>query len=607
MPGLAKPFSDLQSALSPSPTHTWIEEHQDPLISGITHDSGQVVPGCLFVALRGQNTDGHEHIEEALERGAVGLVVERPGSYPVPTIMVSDTRLALAQLAAAVYDFPSRKLTMVGVTGTTGKTTVTHLLSEILQGTRRKTGLVGTVENRIGNRVVPAAFTTPEATELHQWFAEMVAADTQYAVLEVSSHALAQQRTAGIKFDLALFTNLGWDHMDFHPDREHYQATKFQLFQPDYARAGLVWVEDPAGRRLAETSPIPLTTVGFGSSAQITGEVIKLTPRSSRIQLNHPEHPPFEFCLPMPGQANLANGLMAVSAALALGCTPAEISPAIEGAVPPPGRFETIHQSGIGAVIIDYAHTPEAIAQILRDTAEIYPDHSLMVVMGAGGDRDRTKRAQMGAAAASAQLVMLTSDNPRTEDPLQIMDDIAAGIPSGPEVISDPDRTKAISQVLERAGPEDVVLVLGKGHEQVTVGASGTVPSSDRETVSLLLSDQRFYSSSQRTSSGLGSEERVWSATDPGSVALVQTETLLGSESNSLLALSGDCYSKQTPTPIPARSPLPVGWGVDGSNLPTAPTFSPPTKTEPASTANFGFPHPQQAEKGSPLQDRRSG
>lgn len=452
----------------------------------VTHDSRQAGPGTLFVAIPGYTTDGHRFVGAAVEAGAPGVVVERDIDTRVPRVIVESTRRALPTLAAAVHGHPSERLRVVGITGTNGKTTVSHLLEGIAEGLGRVAGVIGTIHTRVGRRVIPAVRTTPEASDLQRMLADMATAGAEVVAMEVSSHALALGRVEATRFEVAAFTNLGRDHLDFHGDVEHYFSAKAALFRPESTSRGVAWVDDEHGRRLVDEASIPMLTVGVEEPAELSGRIRSTGMAGSVVEVTLGGGPSIEARIPLPGLFNVANGLIALGCAVSLEWELEEAVEALATAPPVPGRFEVLEAPGTGGVVVDYAHTPEGIAAAIA-AARRLTDGRIVVVFGAGGDRDREKRPLMGRAAAQADHVIVTSDNPRSEDPEAIIAEVVAGCDSRVGVEREVDRARAIGRGLEVAGPSDLVLVLGKGHERGQEVAGRILPFDDRLVVRRLL------------------------------------------------------------------------------------------------------------------------
>lgn len=436
----------------------------DTVVADVTHDSRAVKPGTLFVAVRGSTSDGHDFVPDAVRLGASAVVVEHPVAVDVPQIVVPDSRRALAPFAACVFGDPSRRLAVIGVTGTNGKTTVTHMLEAIARSAGMRVGIVGTVGARIDGTPVPVPRTTPEASDLQRLLAEMVAAGCSVAAIEVSSHALELSRADAVEFRAVGFTNLSQDHLDFHRDMDAYYRAKARLFEAGRAEVGVINVDDPAGRRLASESGVPVRTVGTGTAADYRFEIASESIEGSTFVLEAPEWRR-ELRIPMSGSFNVTNAAVAAALADAVAIDSGGIVAGLGTVDVVPGRWERVDEGGEFAVIVDYAHTPDAVAQVI-DSARRLAAGRVLVVVGAGGDRDRDKRPLMGAAAGRADLAVITSDNPRSEDPAAIVEAVAAGAGgSGAVVVTETDRRAAIARAVSTARSGDVVLILGKGHE----------------------------------------------------------------------------------------------------------------------------------------------
>jgi len=465
-----------------------IEGSLDREISGITYDSRRITPGMVFVAIPGLNVDGHDYIGTALERGATAIICERNGfTAPRATkIRVSDAREALAQAASVYYQHPSTKLKVIGVTGTNGKTTVAFMIKQILETAGIKSGLIGTVRYEIGERVIPAHRTTPEALEVQQMMAQMLRAGCEACVMEVSSHAIDQKRVAGIAFDAVVFTNLTQDHLDYHGTMEAYFTAKKKLFQllktSPKTQAGVINIDDSFGSRLAVESNLEVKmTYGLCSAATIRGFDLKLGKDSTSISIQTPEET-FRTDLALIGRHNVYNTLAAVGTATALGLKSADIARALRTLTPVPGRLEPIQHGQPFGVYVDYAHTDDALKNVLTTVREITPG-KVHLVFGCGGSRDSGKRAKMGAVAAElADFTCITSDNPRRESPASIALQIEGGFlqvrPDQYEI--ELDRKRAIEETIKRALPGDLVLIAGKGHETYQEFEDTVVPFDDR-------------------------------------------------------------------------------------------------------------------------------
>ena len=472
---------------------------QDVEIGGLCYDSRRVRPGDCFVALRGTGLDGHRFIEEALRRGASAVVIDDNNAFSdslalhhgVTKIVVADTRRALALLAGNFFGHPSGRLTVVGVTGTNGKTTTAYLIRSILEASGTKAGLIGTVEYLFGNTSTPASHTTPESLELQEILAQMVSAGCGAVAMEVSSHALHQSRVHGIDFSAAVFTNLTQDHLDYHGSMDEYFRAKRLLFAELGADApAVINADDSWGQVLASERSGALITYGFrpGSTVMVLDSAVTLDGTIITVSVDGAS---VEVRSGLVGTFNVYNTVAAFSTCYGLGIPLEAIVSGIGQVSAVRGRFERIRSPKGWTAIVDYAHTPDALENCLRTIRALLPEKHpgrVITVFGAGGDRDRTKRPAMGAVAASlSDVIILTSDNPRSEDPLSIIKEIAAGIPPNVSYEMEPDRRRAIAQALERATPGDVILVAGKGHEDYQIIKGTRLHFSDREIIEHLL------------------------------------------------------------------------------------------------------------------------
>jgi len=440
-------------------------------VSALAYDNRAVTPGTLFFCVPGFTRDGHDFAPEAVARGAVALVVARPLGLGVPEVLVDDVRAAMAPAAAALAGDPTARLTTVGITGTNGKTTTAFLVRALLEAGGRPTGLLGTVTAVVGGEQQPVARTTPEAIDLQRTFADMLAAGDEAVVMEVSSHALALHRADAIHWSAAVFTNLTQDHLDFHADMEDYFLAKRRLFEagPELA---VVNVDDPYGARLARDFPAAIRIGLDSEEAQVRAVAIEGDASGSAFAVDG-----LALRTSLPGRFNVLNALGAVVVARELGVEDDAIAGGLAGAERVPGRFEPIDEGQPFAVFVDYSHKPDALEAVLR-TARGLTRGRLLLVFGAGGDRDRGKRALMGRAAAEhADVAIITSDNPRNEDPEAIIDEIAQGAPEAQRMV---DRHAAIERAIALAAPGDVVVIAGKGHERYQEFEDGrTVPFDD--------------------------------------------------------------------------------------------------------------------------------
>jgi UDP-N-acetylmuramoyl-L-alanyl-D-glutamate--2,6-diaminopimelate ligase len=445
-------------------------------VGDLAYDARRVTPGALFVCVPGHKTDGHDFAPEAVAAGAVALIVERPLDLPVPQLVVEDARTAMGLAADAFFGHPTRELEVAAVTGTNGKTTTAFLLFAILAAAGRRPGLLGTIENRVGGERRAAVRTTAEAIDLQRILREMLDAGDRSCALEATSHGSELKRLLGVRFRALVFTNLSQDHLDFHGTLEAYWEAKRRLFvEPDVdgrRPPAAVNVGDDYGRRLAEElRGLDGELVAF-SLADVEG--LELTGAGSSFRFEG-----LELSTRLRGRFNVENVLGAVAAARLLGVEDEAIVAGVEHLSGIPGRFEAVDEGQPFTVLVDYAHTPEALANVLREARGLTAGR-LICVFGCGGDRDRAKRPLMGRAASeAADAVLVTSDNPRSEDPLAIIEEILPGVDGKAEV--EPDRAQAIARALELAQDGDVVVIAGKGHEQGQEFRDRTIPFDDRE------------------------------------------------------------------------------------------------------------------------------
>jgi UDP-N-acetylmuramoyl-L-alanyl-D-glutamate--2,6-diaminopimelate ligase len=448
-------------------------------VAALAYDARAVTPGSAFFCVRGFTADGHRYAPDAVANGAVALVVDHPLDMGVPEVLVDDVRAAMAPAAARLAGDPTAELAMVGITGTNGKTTTSFLTRALLEASGRQTGLLGTVTAWVGGVEHPVVRTTPEAIDLQRRFRAMRDGRDAACVMEVSSHALSLHRADAIHWDVAAFTNLTQDHLDFHTDMEDYFRAKRRLFEVAAQQGAtlVVCVDDPYGARLARDFPDAVTIGIDAPDATIRATDLDAGPHSTAFSVGD-----LRLTAPLPGRFNVLNSLVALAAARALGVDDATIVAALPRAGGVPGRFEPVDAGQEFAVIVDYAHKPDALDNVLRTAREL-ATRSLVVVVGAGGDRDRGKRPMMGAAAARhADRVVITSDNPRSEDPEAIIAAIAEGTGGRAGVTRITDRRAAIEDAIAGAGPGDVVVIAGKGHETYQEIAGGVkLPFDDRE------------------------------------------------------------------------------------------------------------------------------
>ena len=490
------------------------------VISGVEYDSRRVRPGCLFVAMRGESSDGNRFIDTAVAAGAVAVASDAPDFSPPPGVAawarVAHGRRALARLSANFYHRPAEKLALTGITGTNGKSTTAFLIESILQAAGRSTALVGTIEYHVAGKTLPAPHTTPESLELNRMFAEAKHAGATEVVMEVSSHALAQERTFGIPFDVAVFTNLTRDHLDFHRTMEEYFAAKQRLFEgcgTDPPRVAVLNLEDEYGGRLAPLSrKMKSQVVGYGlGRGEFCARDLEITPRGTRFRMLTPlgDLPIFS---PLIGKVNVYNVLAAAAAAWARGCDGDAITRGVGALQRVPGRFELVDCGQPFTVAVDYAHTDDALRNLTALAREFVSRGArpgrVITLFGCGGDRDRAKRPLMGEAAGQgSDFVVLTSDNPRSEDPLTIINDALSGLQrTETRYVTEPDRRKAILLALGEAHSGDIVLIAGKGHEKVQVTRAGAAPFDDVEVARAALTTLGYCEEARPAPSAAGSK-----------------------------------------------------------------------------------------------------
>ena len=491
----ARPAAGLAELLGlrPSGPKAAAGASQPARLTGITHDSRAIQPGDLYAALPGSRVHGARFCAAAAAAGAVAVLTDPSGREAaiqsgLPVFVVADPRARLGEVAAWIYDNPSRQLLVIGVTGTAGKTTTTYLLESGLRAAGYRTGLIGGVETKIGGTAITSHLTTPEATELQALLATMADRGVGAAAMEVSSHALVLGRVAGTHYDVAVFTNLSQDHLDFHASMDEYFAAKAELFTPRYARTGVVNIDDDRGRELARQARIPITT--FSAAGRPAADWRAVDVRSgadgSTFRVIGPGGVEADASVALPGEFNVANALAAIVALVEAGAGLADAVQGVAACSGPPGRLERVDQGQDFTVLVDYAHKPGAVEAALTTMRQV-TQGSLAIVLGCGGDRDRGKRPVMGAAAARlADTAIFTSDNPRSEDPLGILAEMMAGALEVPQderahVIIEPDRAAAISLAVGSAGKGDVILIAGKGHEQGQYAAGAVTPFDDRQ------------------------------------------------------------------------------------------------------------------------------
>ncbi len=475
-----------------------IAQSGNPQITGVEYDSRQVKPGDLFVAMRGESSDGNCFVDRAVAAGAVAIVTDSEGTPEnVAWARVPHGRRALAELSANFYGRPAEKLAITGITGTNGKSTTAFLLESIFCADGRKSALVGTIEYHVAGKVLPAPHTTPEPLELQRLFHDAVDAGSTEAVMEVSSHALTQQRTFGVPFAAAVFTNLTRDHLDYHSTMDDYFCAKRILFAgcgTNEPRTAVLNTDDEYGLQLVKFCKgrsSQVITYGL-SKADFSATQLEVTPRGTRFHMVTPKEN-IPVTSPLIGSVNVYNILAASAAAYARGCSSEAIKAGIRSLTRIPGRFEKVDCGQPFTVVVDYAHTDDALRNLTSLACEFVKASGgrVITVFGCGGDRDRAKRPLMGEAAGEgSDLVVLTSDNPRSEDPLAIINDAVVGLQrSGAKYKTEPDRQAAIQVALAEARAGDIVLIAGKGHEQVQVVGSSTIPFDDKQIAAQALRD----------------------------------------------------------------------------------------------------------------------
>lgn len=456
------------------------DAHPAQSVSGVAYRSDLTRPGDVFFCVPGFRRDGHEFAADAVSRGAVAVVCERPVDVSVPQYIVPDTRRALAVAAARLYDEPSKRLAVTGVTGTNGKTTTTCLLDSVLRAAGRTTGLIGTVETRIGDVRLPSTRTTPESADLQALLAEMVLAGVDAVSMEVSSHAIDLSRVDAVSFAVAAFTNLTQDHLDYHHTLAEYWSVKRRLFTDLDVSERVIDIDDPYGAELAAALG-DVWTVGRSSHASVRAVAERPLADSTGFMLVTPVGSA-DLVLPLAGAYNVSNALTAAACALAQGVSLGQVIDGLGHAPQVPGRLERIDEGQSFTVLVDYAHTPDSLAKAIAAVRAVTPGR-VITVFGCGGDRDPEKRPMMGAVAgAASDVVIVTSDNPRSEDPVGIIlaiEDGLAGTPARHTAVV--DRRSAIAEALGMALPGDAVLIAGKGHEDYQIFSDRTIHFDDRE------------------------------------------------------------------------------------------------------------------------------
>lgn len=459
---------------------------ENPEISSIENDHRKVQKGSLFICIKGYTVDGHDFAPAAVEKGAAAVLAERPLSLPVPVVVVENTRRAMAVLADAFYGHPSHKIHLVGITGTNGKTTTSHLIEKIFADAGYRTGLIGTMYVRIGNEVLETKNTTPESLTLQKIFHRMVESGVEKAVMEVSSHALTEGRVYGTDFDIAVFTNLTQDHLDYHRTMEEYKKAKGLLFSRlgntynyDRPKFAVLNADDPASKEYMMLTSAHIITYGIEQKAALQAENIRLSAKGTEFDLLSPfgkNH----VSLKLVGKFSIYNVLAALGAAIVSKIPLESAIKSVESVDGVAGRFELVDCGQDFTVIVDYCHTPDSLENVLK-TIKQFAKRKIFVVVGCGGDRDKTKRPRMAKiACAYGDKAIFTSDNPRSEDPAQIIKDMEAGVPDQNNYETIVDRKKAIEYAIRLAKTDDIVLIAGKGHETYQIIGDKIIDFDDR-------------------------------------------------------------------------------------------------------------------------------
>lgn len=457
-------------------------------VFGITHNSKSVQPGDLYVALQGANNHGIDFLNEAIANGAVAIASDSHGAaiskqLKVPTIELSNSRKDMGTIAARIFGNPESKLVLTGVTGTNGKTTTTHMLRSIFIDAGKRVGVIGTLGTYLDEEHLPGARTTPESTDLYATLALMVERGITHVFMEVSSHALELHRVAGLNFDVAIFTNLTQDHLDFHGSMENYFAAKATLFTPEFSKQAVIYTDDKWGKKLATESRIPVVTIGRDGNwktSQAISNSNGLTTQNIKIENSDS----ISLSVNMLGSFNATNAACALAASQLLGLPISKSLESLQNVRPIPGRLEQVSIASAGTALVDYAHTPDAVATVLTVIKDANPE-KVITVIGCGGDRDASKRPLMGKVAAQlSDIVIITDDNPRSESPALIRSAMIAGTQGLPAtVIEIADRREAIAKALSLSQPGDVIAVLGKGHETGQEISGEVFPFDDRVVV----------------------------------------------------------------------------------------------------------------------------
>lgn len=449
-------------------------------IKNIAYDSRKVMEGSLFVCIEGYKLDGHNYINDAISKGAAALITEKEVEVPegFPFIRYNNTRKVLAELSAKFYGYPSRKLNLIGVTGTKGKTTTTFMIKSILEQAGHKVGLLGTIANYVGDNIIEAQRTTPESLEIQEMFSDMVRQGVDTVVMEVSSHSLELYRVHACEFDVGVFTNLTQDHLDFHLNFENYFNAKAKLF--DICKYGKTNADDEYGRRLIEMGKCPMQSFGIELPADISAKEINVQPEGTTFTAQTPNGN-INIHVPIPGKFSVYNSLSAISVCMNLNVSSDDIIKGLKN-LKVPGRAETVETKENYTVMVDYAHSPDSLKNIL-EAVKGYASGRIVSIFGCGGDRDRTKRPMMGRISGElADFTIITSDNPRSEEPETIISEIEEGIKETKgEYIILSDRREAIEYAIKNAIDRDIIVIAGKGHEPYQIFKDKTIHFDDRE------------------------------------------------------------------------------------------------------------------------------
>ena len=483
MPGL-KTLSELAAIVDGSLRG---QPGDDVRLDDVSHDSRRVGPGCLFVAIEGEVFDGHDFVEDVVARGVPAVCVTHSVTQSVPELVVGDTRQALGPLASSVHGDPSADIAVVGVTGTNGKTTVAHYVSSISASSGIKAGLMGTIHTRLDGETIEAVRTTPEASDFQRVLAEMRDRGAALVAVEVSSHGLALGRVRATRFAVAAFTNLSQDHLDFHGDMSSYLAAKRTLFEEYELGTAVVNIDDPAGKEIAASYTGDLITVGR------QGDVVTSRPQTESGRTRFELETPWGTAsvdAPLVGAFNVSNAAVAAASSVAAGLSFDDVIEGLASLQPVPGRFEIVSGTHPVLVVVDYAHTPDGITKAIAAARDLKRGR-VIALIGAGGDRDRAKRPLMGEAVSQADLAVITSDNPRSEDPTEIAKAVLGGVALETDVILDTDRRSAIQRAIDEAEDGDIVLVLGRGHEPMQEIGGERHPFDDRAIARGALANRR--------------------------------------------------------------------------------------------------------------------